>query len=399
MRGGAGTRSGPGRGERLTILLTGVLAGVPGLGGGAWAVLQYLLGLRELGHDVYFVEPITGPIPPASQAYFHRVVRSFGLRGQAALLQEGSRRTVGASHAELVAVAERADLLLNIGGLLRDEALLEPIAIRVHLDLDPGFTQLWQSCEGIDMRLDGHTHHATVGLALGMPDCPIPTCGYRWIPTLPPVVLAEWPVDGTTPRRALTTVAHWRGYGAIACEGVRYGQKAHSLRPLLGLPGRTGERFELALAIDRAEVDDLGALRENGWHLVDPARVAWTPEGYRDWVRGSRAEFGIAKEGYVVGRTGWFSDRSACYLASGRPVLAQDTGFSSLLPTGVGLLPFRTGEDVAGGVDSLRGEYPRHARAARELAEAYFDSRIVLPRLLDAVGSHSAEVGASCGRS
>jgi hypothetical protein len=383
----------------LTVLLTGVLAGVPGLGGGAWAVLQYILGLRDLGHRVYFVEPITGPITPASEAYFQGVARRFGLNGYAALLQTGTRRTVGASHRDLVSAAGRADLLLNIGGVLRDEALLERVPIRVHLDLDPGFTQLWQSCEGIDMHLDGHTHHATVGLALGTPECPIPTCGFRWIPTLPPVVLAEWPRARATRRQALTTVAHWRGYGAIECGGVRYGQKAHSFRPLLGLPRLTGERFELALAIDPREVADLHALRESGWHLVDPARVAWTPDRYRAWVRGSRAEFGVAKEGYVVGRTGWFSDRSACYLASGRPVLAQDTGFSSILPTGMGLLSFRSTEEAHQGVVCLSEGYPRHSRAAREMAESLFDSRIVLPRLLDAVGGRTDEGRPPCGRS
>ena len=158
-----------------------------------------------------------------------------------------------------------------------------------------------------------------------------------------------------------TTVGNWRGYGSIEHEGIFYGQKAHSLRQFIGLPRRTNAKLMPALAIHPEETRDLTALRENGWILLDPAEVARDPRRYREFIQGSRGEFGIAKSGYVASRCGWFSDRSACYLASGRPVLAQETGFSEFLPTGEGLIPFETEDDVLAGIDALRSDYPRHA--------------------------------------
>jgi hypothetical protein len=155
------------------------------------------------------------------------------------------------------------------------------------------------------------------------------------------------------------------------------------MRLFMELPRRTDARFRLALAIHPDEVRDLEALAENGWELVDPVEAAGTPERYERFVRRSMAELGIAKSGYVLSRSGWFSDRSACYLASGRPVLAQETGFSRFLPTGQGLLAFETVDDAVAGVESIRGDYSRHARGARKLAEELLDSDRVLGRLLD----------------
>src|SRR5262249_21755262 len=156
--------------------------------------------------------------------------------------------------------------------------------------------------------------------------------------------------------------------GSIEYEGVFYGQKAHALRPLMALPSRTTEKFLLAIAIHPGEEKDLAALAGNGWRLIDPARVASTPADYQRFIRGSKGEFGIAKSAYLASRCGWFSDRSACCLASGRPVLAQETGFSRFLPTGAGLFAFSTGDDVLAAVEALRGDYPRHAQAARAIA-------------------------------
>jgi hypothetical protein len=271
--------------------------------------------------------------------------------------------------------------------MLTDEELTEHIPLRIYLDLDPAFTQLWHATQGIDMRFAGHNRFVTVGQAIGRPYCDVPTCGLEWIPTLQPVVLEYWPAAGRITRNALTTVANWRGYGSIEHEGVFYGQKAHSLRELVTLPTLTEERFELALAIHPEEVKDLAALRSNGWHLIDPARVARTPTSYWRFVQGSKAEFGIAKSGYVASRCGWFSDRSACYLASGRPVIAQETGFSRFLPTGAGLFAFETTEEVLAGIETINGDYERHSRAARAVAEEHFDSDKVLGRLLWRVGA------------
>jgi hypothetical protein len=383
-------------GSGLTIVVSGMIASVPGQGGAAWAVLQYLLGLRRLGHDVYFVEQLDAAAlrsaggtlaDSANAAYFRAVMAEFGLERSAALLLAGTEQTVGLPYARLRQVARRAGVLLNIAGTLSDETLAGAIPIRVYLDLDPGFTQLWHAAEGIDMRFGGHTHFVTIGQEIGRPGCAVPTCGLPWITTAQPIVLAAWPVATRVMHDALTTVANWRGYGSIDYQGVFYGQKAHSLRRFIDLPRVCGAPFVLALAIHPAETADLAALADNGWRVVDPAHVAHTPEAYRRFIRGSWAEFGIAKSGYVAADCAWFSDRSVCYLASGRPVIAQETGFSRVLPAGAGLFAFQTADDVLAAVEELRGDYARHARAARALAVEHFDSDRVLGRLLGQVGA------------
>lgn len=376
----------------LRILFSGMVAGDPEQGGASWSILQYLLGFRALGHEVRLVEPVDR-LDPGVVSYFERLVRDFGLESEAALLVRGSRETYGAPYKELVAWAAEADVLFNVSGMLRDEELVGPPPLRVFLDLDPAFNQLWHA-EGIEMGLDLHNRFATVGLGLGEPECPVPTCGREWIKTLPPVVLPRWE-RATAAGTAFTTVANWRGYGSVEWEGKRYGQKAHSLRKLVELPQLTSERLALALAIHPDETEDLTALRRHGWNLVDPVAVAGSPGRYADFVRKAKGEIGIAKEGYVESRSGWFSDRSACYLASGRPVVAQDTGFPAHLPTGEGLLSFTTAEEAAAAIDAVSADYEHQAQAARALAEDLFDSRTVLTRLLDRVSSTPADSAAN----
>jgi hypothetical protein len=368
----------------LRVLVAGMLAGDPGQGGATWAVLQYALGLRRLGHDVWLVEPVDA-VTPERAAYFDGVTQAFGLAERATLLVEATRETAGVSYGSLRAAAAGADLLLNLSGILRDESLLEAVPVRVYVDLDPAFNQLWHEVEGIDRGFDGHTHHVTVGLALGRGDCPVPTAGLDWIPTVPPVVLAHWPVGTNVVHDGFTTVGNWRGYGSVAYDGLHYGQRAHSFRELFELPARCEERFLPALAIDAGEERDLAALDGHGWNLLDPGSVAGDPGAYRRFLRGSKAELGVAKSGYVLSRCGWFSDRSACYLAAGRPVVAQDTGWSRRLPTGDGLFAYATVDDALVAIETIRSDYRRHSRGARELAEEVFDSDRVLTRLLEAV--------------
>jgi hypothetical protein len=380
--------------SRLKVVFAGMVAADAAQGGAAWAVLQYVLGLEHLGHDVCFVEPISpSKLRPVGAALtrseasrrFVRTAAAFGLTSSAALLLEGTTETVGMSYPALLRFAREADVVINISGMLKDPALLEPAGRRVYLDLDPGFNQAWH-CDGIDMRFDAHTHFATVALAIGQADCRVPTCGKRWITTVPPVVLREWPVATRTTRPAFTTVANWRSYGSVQHDGIFLGQKAHALRPLINLPLKTQAKFALALAIHPSE-PDLAALRRNRWTLVNPRRATGTPDDYRRFIRGSRAEFGIAKAGYVAMRTGWFSDRSACYLAAGRPVLAQDTGFRAVLPTSEGLLTFATEDEALAGLESVETKYALHREAARAIAERHCDSNRVLPRLLEKVWS------------
>jgi hypothetical protein len=375
-------------------IVAGSICNVPWQGGGTWAVLQYVLGLRRLGWDIHLVEEIDKDrmLPEGVQLeasknarYFRHVARRFGLEGMATLVLSDKVQTVGARYGDLAGICERAEVLLNLSGVLRDPTLRGAPRVRAFLDLDPAFTQLWQEAQGVDMGLGGHTHFVSVGSEMGSPSCSLPKCGVEWIPTLPPVVLSEWPFQPPVTRDAWTTVANWRGYGSVDWAGVRYGQKAHAFRGFFSLPALSGDRFELALAIHPEERRDLDSLHAHGWHLVDPMMAAGTPDRYRRFVGGSVGEFGVAKAGYVTSSCGWFSDRSACYLASGRPVLAQDTGFGPYLPTGCGLIPFRTMEEAAEGVRAVRADYGRHARAARQIARGFLDSDLVLSTLLENV--------------
>jgi hypothetical protein len=367
------------------VIVSGMIAATPWQGGATWAVLQYLLGLRRLGWDVHFVEPVDEPGGPDADTlrYVDDALSQFGLGDRWALVPPAGGDPIGMSRAELRDVARRSDLLLSVSGMLLDPDVLDAVSVRAYLDLDPAFNQLWHAVEGVDMRFDAYTHFVTIADTIGRPECPIPDCDREWLPTLPPVVLEEWPLAQRLERRALTTVGHWRSYGSIHHDGLHYGQKVHSLRTVIDLPTRTRARFEPALAIHPDEVDDLAGLADNGWTLLDPAVVAQTPDDYRQFVQGSWAEFGLAKLGYVVSDSGWFSDRSACYLASGRPVIAQDTGFGRRLPIGEGLLAFSTADDVAAAVAELERDYERHRRAAREVATEHLDSDRVLGRLLE----------------
>jgi len=367
----------------MRIIVSGMVAGEPDQGGAAWAVLQYLLGLRRLGHEVALIEPVER-LQPQSLDYLRAVGERFGLDEVALLAADGESAPL--DRAALRRLAAEADLLLNVSGMLTDEELLEAVPVRAYLDLDPFFNQVWQQ-QGAEMRFEGHTHFVTVGLEIGQPGCEIPTLGLPWITSLPPVVLAEWPDASGEPAHPFTTVGHWRSYGPIELDGRRYGLRAHSLRELVKLPGRCGGEFELALGIHPGDGEDIATLEAHGWRLLNPAAVAATPDSYRDFVRGSEAEIGIAKEGYVRSRSGWFSDRSACYLASGRPVLAEETGFSRHLPSGRGLLAFADVDEAAAAVEAVRANPQAHAEAARQIAEAYLDSDRVLGRLLEELGA------------
>ena len=383
---------------REPVIVSGMVASHVNQGGATWVVLQYVLGLREMGFDAYLVEAIpSNAVKPAgaplnateNAAYFRCVADAFGLQRRSCMLAQPGAETVGLSYPELREVCGRAAALINISGMLHDQELIGNIPVRVYIDVDPGFNQLWHATQGIDMHFGAHNRFVTVGQSLAEAVSPIPDCGIEWTTTLPPVVFRYWPAGRPILHDGFTTIANWRGYGSIEHNGVVYGQKVHSLRPLIDLPTRTAENFILALSIHPDEQKDLAALEANGWRLADPACVAATPQQYVNFVAGSKAEFGIAKSGYVAARSAWFSDRSACYLACGRPVLAQETGFSSYLPCGEGLFRFRTAEEALDAIDSINRDYGRHSQAARDIGNEYFESGKVLSRLFTAVGLHS----------
>jgi hypothetical protein len=370
------------------ILVGGAVAQKPGSAGHAWQFLQYLLGLRRLGHEVLLVDRLRGSAAQeaAGIAWLRSVLEPLGLGGAWSLDLGGGRRA-GVARADVRRFAADADVLLNVMGFCDDEDLLGAVGCRVFLDTDPGFGQMWAALELADV-FAGHDVHVTIGERIGATDCTVPDLGLRWITTPQPVVLEQWPAQPPTDAGRLTTIATWRGaYDPVEYDGHVYGLRVHQFRRFAALPAAAGGTFELALDIHDADAGDAGLLRDGGWQLVAPAAVASTVGDYRRYLQGSGGEFLVAKGIYVDSRSGWLSERSLCYLASGRPVVAQDTGFSALYPTGDGLLAFSTEDEAVAAVDEIRARPAHHAAAARELAEAHFDSDRVLARLVDEIGA------------
>jgi hypothetical protein len=376
------------------VLLTGTIAGRPGTGGNTWAFLQGVLGFERLGFETLFVEEIqaadilddagrpTSLEASVNARYFRHVEAAFGLHGRLAVLERDGPGHLGLARAAVTKLARDAVLFLDQYGALT--SLLPVIGgRRVYWDTDPGYTQVWQEQYGVDMRLRDHDAYLTVGLGLGRPECPLPTAGVPWVTTLWPVVLEPW----TTARPAgdtYTTIADWRGFGAIEWQGVWYGQKAEEFRRIIELPRRVAARLELCLAM-HPEDPERADLQRHGWGVVAAERVA-TPEAYRDYVLGSRGELTCVKAICAAGRIGWIGDRTAAYLAAGRPAVIQSTGIESFLPTGEGLLTFTDLDGAAEALGRVEADHARHAQAARALARAHLDSDRVLQRLLDVLG-------------
>jgi len=314
------------------------------------------------------------------------VMERCGLGERWAVLVDGGGRSLGMDRAALDRAAGDAELILNVNGFVDDPEVMSRAGLRAYLDIDPGFGQMWRAL-GLHDMFAGHDAYVTIGERIGEPDCTIPTCGLDWVTTPQPVVLAEWEPQPPAWERGFTSVASWRGpFAPIEYDGVTYGLRVHEFRRFVKLPRRSDEKFEVALDIHEAETPDLELLAEGGWRLADPAVAAGDPWAYRDYVQGSKAELMVAKGMYVQSRSGWMSDRSICYLASGRPVVAQETGFSSLYPAGEGLLAFDDLDGAVVCVEEVAGDYERHSRAARALAEEHFDSDKVLRRLLSGLG-------------
>jgi hypothetical protein len=269
-----------------------------------------------------------------------------------------------------------------VSGNLRSAPVRERFRRAAYVDLDPGYTQIW-AAQGLDPGLAGHDAYFTVGLRVGASDCAIPTNGIRWRPLPPPVVLAEWSQTGSLESERFTTVASWRGgYGPVTFGGRTFGVKAHEFRKLASLPDHAPGDYELALDLHPADERDRSLLEEHGWRLVDPGAVAGTPAAFRRYVAGSCAEFSVAQGIYVETACGWFSDRSAKYLACGKPVLVQDTGVGRALPVGEGLVTFRTLDEAVAGAERILADPTAHRRAARSLAEEHLDAERVLGRFL-----------------
>lgn len=378
-------------------VVAGAMAQRPGYAGHTWQFIEYVLGLKRLGWDVLFVDWLEQEHCYDEQSqpcaledsynlrYFRRVMSRFGLDDSFSLICNGGSVFVGRSREDLLSHTRNSAFLLNVMGFLTDESILTAAPLRVFLDTDPGIGQIWRELGLHDLFVQ-HDRYVSIGENIGTTACEIPTCGIDWITMRQPVVLEMWPVVEQHNDR-ITSVVSWRGpFGPLEYRGRKYGMRVHEFRKFVELPAMTGDAFELAIDIDPAEVKDLEMLKINNWRLLDPKEVAADVDGYRRFIQRSKAELMVAKNIYVETKSGWFSDRSTCYLASGKPVIAQDTGLDSIYPTGAGLLTFKDAGEAAAAVEELNRDYRRHARAAREIAEAYFDSDKVFNGLLSKLG-------------
>ena len=378
------------------IILAGYMVRHP-VAGNLLAFFQYLLGLHRLGHELFYIEESGWPgscynptknIQSDDPSYGLRTVRAlateYGLRIPFCFINRESGSVDGAERQDINRKLQRADLLLNIGGV----CWLEEFRLcrrRALIDMDPLFTQIGR------FGADGFSEHQvyfSYGTNIGRPGCGIPVDRTDWIASVPPVVPELWSAiepDHETQgqlaeRDALTTIANWKAYGSVRYRGEHYGQKDEEFLRIIDLPRHTSQKLELAVSGIGPRLAE--QFQSAGWLVRSTTELSLSVGAYRRYIAGSRGEFSVAKNAYVKTNSGWFSDRSVCYLASGKPVLVQNTGIGDCLPTGEGLLTFRDIPEALSGIESINASYQKHCQAAKALAVKYFAADVVLPRLL-----------------
>lgn len=386
--------------KKLRLVILGMMGRSP-FGGQTWLYLNWLRGLHRLGHEVYYVEDDTvWPYDPeqntitddCSYAVRHvaRCMEGVGLPDRWAFrLADREGACWGMSERALNELYRSCDALLNVVGAtdLREEHLSTPL--RVYVECDPVTAELRLANGDEHTRGAFANHHviATYGENYGAPDCDVPLNGISYGKTRQPIDLALWPMTYDPEARFFTTIGNYRQSGSdVTYNGEIYRwSKHHEWEKFLDLPRRTSQPFELAMM--PGDPADRERLQAHGWRLVSPFQMSLDVFGdYPAYFRRSRAEFTVAKDQNVRLRSGWFSERDACYLASGKPVVAQDTGFSNTLPTGQGLFAFTTMDEALAAIEAINGDYRRHCEAARAIAEEYFEARSVAARLLADVG-------------
>ena len=379
----------------LRIVVMGYVVRGP-LAGPTWHHLQYVRGLVELGHEVWYLEDsedyaacydpaqqIVTADPSYGLAYAQRVFDRMGpgLGQRWAYFDAMQNTWHGPAGANMPAICRDADLLLNVSGVNSLRPWVAQIPHRVLIDTDPVFMQVDILNDTPRRRFaEAHTAFFTYGESFGLPGCTMPDDGLPWRPTRQPVVLSAWvPTPGPADGR-YTTVLLWDSYDVREWQGHCWGMKSVEMERVLDMPARCGHRFEMALGGPTAPHNRLAAL---GWHTADPLAITCDPWDYQAYLQQSKAEFSVAKHGYVASGSGWFSERSASYMALGRPVVVQETGFSRHLPTGEGVLSFTTLDEAVAAVAEVDANYARHVDAARAVIESHFDACQVLARLVE----------------
>lgn len=387
--------------SRLRVLVLGYIVRGP-LGGLVWHHLQYMLGLAALGHDVLFLEdsddyaacydPSSGAVgtdPTYGLAFIKSTFEAVGLGDRWAYFDAHLKGWHGPAADTLRSGEFHADLLLNVSGInpLRDWTASVPR--RVLIDTDPTFTQVRHLTDaGAHSLASRHTHFFSFGENFGKVGCSIPDDGFDWRATRQPVSLAHWREHAPNPDAAYSTVMQWDSYKVVQHDGREFGMKSSSFPPYMDLPSRSVRRFQIAMGSATAP---RAVLSEHGWQLLDPLAITRDAWAYQQFIADSRAEFSVAKAGYVDSRSGWFSERSAGYLASGRPVVVQDTDFGKWLSCDDGVLMFSTPEEALAQLARLDRDYAMHCRAARHVANEYFSADRVLSSLIEEVMSDSKE--------
>jgi len=384
-------------GKRVIVL--GMMSKHP-VAGVVWQTVHYMVGLERLGCEVYYVEAhalnpgwfMKTPEDDASAAaaaFIDAVMRRFGLGDRWAFhALHADGHCYGLSEGRLKDLYRTADLIINLHGGTLPQPEHSATGRLVYLETDPVQVQveLAQKIPETVAFLESHCAYFTFGENYGRPDCKLPVSPrFHFRPTRQPVVLDFWREAGA-PGAALTTIGNWSQSGReLTFEGETYHwSKAREFLKFIDVPMRTDQPFELALS--RCGEANRLHLESRGWKVRDGLSLSRDPDQYRRYIFGSRGEFTVAKDQNIRLRSGWFSDRSATYLAAGRPVITQETGFSNIIPTGAGLFGFSTVEDVLAAVDAVNSDYDRHSRAAREIAREYFSHEIVLGRLLEEAG-------------
>jgi hypothetical protein len=379
---------------RLRIIVLDSIVRLP-MGGMAWHHLQYAIGLSAMGHDVYSFgdsndyrwscyDPsrhITDTDPSYGLGFAGFAFARVGLGERWAYYDAHTQNWFGPCRDRVEELCASADLLLNLGNSNPLRPWYLGIPVRVLVDTDPAFTQIRNLTDpALRARALQHTAFFCFGENVPAARSTVPNDGLPWQPTRQPVVLDAWPLTPGPAQGRFSTVMQWDSYQVREYEGVRYGMKSDSFANYWELPGTAGQIFELALGSATAP---RSLLREKGWIVCDPFGPSRDPWTYQEYIQRSRGEFTVAKHGYVVSRSGWFSERSAVYLASGRPVITQETGFSDWLPTGIGLFSFRDQHEILSGVEAINSCYEFHCRSARDLAAEFFDHRRVLSQLIE----------------
>ena len=379
----------------MRIIITGLVGQYP-FGGVIWDYLQYLLGFRSLGHQVLYLEdsgawpydPVAGTITDdcsfALQS-LRRIFTDFDMAESWVYRNGADGKFHGAGEKVAREWLRHGDLLVNVSsaGWLRDYDLR--VGHRMFIDGDPMFCQIGLLDGSNPLyagRLRDHDSHFTFGLSVGQPDCPVPVDGITWRPTVQPVAIDQWPVTPVSADAPWTTVMNWASYKPKVWEGRTYGQKNLEFNRFRDLPSKTNIPLRLAMGLGVDGQRPAQELRQIGWDLVEPQEVVPDHRAYRSFLTNSRGEWSVAKHGYVKGRTGWFSCRTACYLGAGRPAVVQETGWSRHLPSNCGVLPFTTVEEAVEGLTEVERNYSKHSKAAREIALEFFDAKKVCQELL-----------------